>query len=352
MEGYIARDLLQAPEGLVENGKFHFGTFGNQFRRVNPLDASSAFGGWLPRPLLNFRLKEWQAFQLGNERWFVMPVLYNAKVSALAQFIAYDRENKRKYIFEKILPSWKIKVPSSIWDSCQSYRDGDCFIEMVSQLAKSKFYINVKVRGRKTWPDMEAHFELFHEEGVVEPIVVSIPFGENKGMYSHKCLMPMQGSMAIGSEKVTFLRGRSFAFIDDHKGYYPYKMKYDWVTAAGFDEQKQLIGFNLTDNQSIDAEKYNENCIWINGKLNLLPAVKFNRPQGDMGEWTIKDRYGMVDLVFKPTAAGEINMNALVLKVRYRGPFGYCSGVIKTASGAVVQIKDYFGMGEDKYIRG
>ena len=352
MEDYSGRDLLTAPESLVEEGKFHFGTFRNQFRKVNPLDAKLPLGCWLPRPFLAFRLKEWQAFQLGNERWFVLVVLYNSKVSALTQFIAYDKENKKKYIFEKILPAWKIKVPASIWDESQSYRDKDRFIEIVSQLAKGKFYINVKVKGDRTSPDMEAHFETFHDEGLVEPIVVSIPFGKNRGMYSHKCLMPMQGSMSIGSEKVTFVRSKSFAFIDDHKGFYPYVMKYDWVTAAGYDEQKQLIGFNLTDNQSIDPEKYNENCLWINGKLNLLPAVKFTRPQGDMGEWTIRDSYGMVDLVFKPVMVGEINMNIVVLKVRYRGPFGYCNGSIKSPSGTKVEIKDYFGMGEDKYLRG
>jgi len=352
MADYRERELLTAPDNLVDGGKFHFGTFKSQFRNVNPLDARAPLGCPLPRPFLSFRLKEWQAFQLGNERWFILAVLYNAKVSALTQFIAYDKENKKKYIFEKILPAWKIKVPGSIWDASQSYRDRSSFIEMASHLAKGRFYINAKIKGNGATPDIEAHFETFHDEGLVEPIVVSIPFGSNRGVYSHKCLMPMQGSMIIGNEKVAFLRGKSFAIIDDHKGFYPYVMKYDWVTAAGFDEQKQLIGFNLTDNQSTDPEKYNENCLWVNGKLNLLPAVKFVRPSGDMGDWTIRDKYGMVDLTFKPVMMGEINLNALVLKVRYRGPFGYCNGLIKSPSGNTVDINGYFGMAEDKYVRG
>jgi hypothetical protein len=352
MADYPTRELLTARQSLVTGGKFHFGTFKNQFREVNPLDAKNPLGYWLPRPFISFRLKEWQAFQLGNERWFILAVLYNAKVSALAQFIAYDKENKKKYIFEKIMPSWKIHVPGSIWDANQAYRDKDSFIEIGSHLGKGRFYINVKVNGNRVTPAIEAHFETFHDSGIVEPIVVSIPFGKNRGAYSHKCLMPMQGSMSIGEEKVIFTRGKSFAFMDDHKGFYPYVMRYDWLTAAGYDEQKQLTGFNLTDNQSIDPEKYNENCLWVNGKLNLLPAVKFSRPHGDMGDWGIRDQHGMVDLVFKPVMAGEINMNALVLKVRYRGPFGYCNGLIKSPSGNKVEINSFFGMGEDKYVRG
>jgi hypothetical protein len=352
MKDYLPRPILPAPPSLVSGGKFNFGTYSSQFKEVNPLKADRPLGMWLPKPVLSFRLKEWQAFQLGNERWFLLAVLYNAKISALAQFIAYDKENKKKYIFEKILPSWIVKVPDSIWQARQSYQDKNSFIEIVSQLARGRFYINVKISGLTTVPDIEGHFEMFHDEGLVEPIVVSIPFGSNRGVYSHKCLMTMQGSMTIGGEKTVFLRGNSFAIIDDHKGFYPYRMKYDWVTAAAYNTDKQLIGFNLTDNQSVDPEKYNENCLWVNGKLNLLPPVKFSRPNGDEGDWQINDSYGKVNLTFKPVSMGEINMNFLVLKVRYRGPFGYCNGSITDSTGRTVEIKDYFGMGENKYIRG
>ncbi len=352
MNDYSPRPLLPAPEMLVTGGKYNFGTFSSQFKKVNPLDADKPLGMWLPRAALSFRLKEWQAFQLGNDRWFLLAVLYNAKISALAQFIAYDRVNKRKYMFEKILPSWIVKVPGSLWQARQSYQDKNSFLEIVSQLDRGRFYINVKIKRQAATPDIEAHFELFHDEGLVEPIVVSIPFGSNRGMYSHKCLMPMQGTMTIGGEKTVFQRSNSFAIIDDHKGYYPYRMRYDWVTAVGYSPEKQLIGFNLTDNQSIDPEKYNENCLWVNGKLSLLPAVKFSRPQGDEGEWYIKDRFGLIDLTFKPESMGEINMNLLVMKVRYRGPFGYCNGYIVDRDSRRVEINDYFGMGEDKYIRG
>jgi hypothetical protein len=352
MAEYEQRKLLNAPDNLVTNGQFNFGTFNSQFRNVNPLDARNPLGPWMPRPFLSSRLKEWQAFQLGNERWFILVVLYSAKVSALTQFIAYDRENKKRYHFQKIMTPWKVKVPSSLWDASQSYRDKDCFVEIVSQLNIGRFYINAKIKSTQKLPDIEAHFEVFHDDGLVEPIVVSIPFGKNRGMYSHKCLMPMQGNMSIGNEKAAFVREKSFAIIDDHKGFYPYVMRYDWVTAAAYDEEKRLIGFNLTDNQSIDPARYNENCLWINGKLNLLPAVKFTRPHGIMGDWVIKDEYDMVDLIFKPVSLGEINMNLLFLQVKYKAPFGYCNGSIKDASGRKVDINGYFGMGEEKHLRG
>jgi hypothetical protein len=201
-------------------------------------------------------------------------------------------------------------------------------------------------------PPMEGHFEAFHDTGLVEPIVVSIPLGENRAMYSHKCLMPMQGSLVIGGEEVVFSKKESFAIIDDHKGFYPYMMHYDWLTAAGYDTEGRLSGFNLTDNQSADPEKYNENCLWVDGRLFLLPPVKFDRPQGVDGEWRVRDLYGMVDLSFRPVSMGKIDMNLLAVKVSYFGPFGVCGGRIRDSLGREHSFDGYFGMGEKKFVRG
>ena len=352
MGEYVARAIRPAPQKLVSGGRFEFGTFNSQFGQVNPLEADRPLGAWLPRPLLAGRLKEWQAFQFGNSRWFMLAVLYNAKISALAQFIAYDRESGQKYVFEKILPPCKLTIPASIWDNKQSWQDNGNFIEIISALNRGRFYINVKLRGHKSLPDIEAHFEAFQDRGAVEPLVVSIPFGRNRGMYSHKCLMPMQGSLVLGGARIGFLRSESFAIIDDHKGFYPYEMHYDWATAAGYDVEGRLSGFNLTDNQSTDPEGYNENCLWVDGRLSLLPAVKFDRPGGVDGDWIIRDRYGLVDLVFRPVTMGRIDVNLLVMRVQYFGPFGYCSGTIKDSRGNPVVFDRYFGMGEKKYIRG
>jgi hypothetical protein len=164
--------------------------------------------------------------------------------------------------------------------------------------------------------------------------------------------MPMQGVLCLGDRKIDFSQQNSFAIVDDHKGYYPFVLIYDWVTGAGYNAKKELIGFNLTDNQVVDKERYNENCIWINNALHLLPPIKITRPKGVTQEWTIKDVYGMVDLVFMPVIDNIININLLFVKTDYHGPFGYFNGVIKTSSGTVVPIKNIFGMGEKKYLKG
>ncbi len=352
MDEYVERDLSPAPSRLVSEGKFKFGTFNTQFATVNPLDAVRPLGYKAPRALVRYRLKEWQAFQLGNRRWFMLVVLYDARFSGLAQFIAYDRQEQKRYMFSRMLPPGSIRVPSSIWDGRQSYSRAGNSIEIISRLELGRFYINIRLKGGQRLPPIEAAFETLHEDGMVEPIVVSIPFGSNRGMYSHKCLMPMQGHMSIGGSGTQFERNESFGIIDDHKGFYPYVMRYDWLTAAGYTQSGQLMGFNLTANQSIDPCRYNENCLWIDGRMHLLPPVKFSRQAGDDDRWLVRDRYGMVDLSFQPVSMQNIDTNVLLIRVRYRGPFGYCSGFIKDRYGVRHEFDGFFGMGEDKYVRG
>ncbi len=345
------RDILPPPHSLVTKGKINFGTFNAPFREVNPLDAARVFGIPLPRFFKNFRLKEWQAFQLGNEDFFILAVIYNQKVGTLVQFIVCDKKNRRMTKYETKVPAWKTRVPSSLGDTRARYVSDKFRIDIHNKLDLGRIFIDVAIDGDNTLPPLYGHFEAFHEARNVRPLVVSLPFAGNRGMYSHKCLMPLVGVLVYGGRRIEFARQNSFAIIDDHKGYYPYILKYDWITGAGF-TAGGLTGFNLTDNQVLDKERYNENCLWFGKVLHLLPPVTFYRPNGVNEEWYIKDDYGMVDIAFMPVFNNPLQLNLLAIKTDYYGPFGSYSGSIGLSSGKRVSVDGFFGMGEKKYLRG
>jgi hypothetical protein len=125
--------------------------------------------------------------------------MYNARFSCLAQFIAYDKHLKKKYYFSRTLLPGSVNVPASLWDGRQSYRKGKNSIEIISRLETGRFYINISLKGEKELPDIEGNFEALHEDGMVEPIVVAIPFADNRGMYSHKVYAD-EGQMTVQGE--------------------------------------------------------------------------------------------------------------------------------------------------------
>ncbi|RLD64752.1 MAG: hypothetical protein DRI95_10190 [Bacteroidetes bacterium] len=345
-----SREILSTPLDLVTDGQINFGCFSDDFKNINYLDTNKPFGFPIPRAFKYLRLKEWQAFQLGNKDYFILIAVYNAKSIAINQLIFYNKKNKQLLKYEKQVPFWKTKIAKNFQDSVSKFAEKNFNIEIVNKLVENFVSIKIDIRKHQKLPAIKAEFEINMQNKPNSAIVVSIPFGKNRGMYSFKNLSRVKGVLKYGTIEIQFEPEDSFSIMDNHKGYYPYNMKYDWVTGACI-QNNELIGFNLTNNQSINPEKFNENGLWKDNKLYLLPPVKFLRPNGTDKEWLIRDNYNLVDLSFFPEIPNNFKLNLIALKSDYSGPFGYFKGYIKYAPGKKIKLDDYFGMGEKKFVR-
>ncbi len=345
------RPILPAPVAVVSKGKFNFGCYNAPIGEVNLLDAHKPYR--LPLPLFakNLQLREWQAFQLTNGRYFIMAAIYNAKKMALAQFIVYDKQEKKKYRYEKTVPPFSLHIAKGLYNSHSYYRSSNFTVVAHNNLKEERIELSAHITNFANLPPLEANFTAFHTAALVEPMVTVMPFAHNRGMYSHKCLMPAQGNLVLNGETIVFEKSNSAMIIDDHKGYYPYPTRYDWVTALGYTANGSLLGFNFTHNQVLNPQTYNENCLWYNGKMHPLPPITMHRPNGVKGKWLINDNYGWVNLTFTPVAHTSVNINLLLLASRYEGPHGYFSGSIVLPTGERMGIDELFGMGEQFYLR-
>lgn len=352
MSGTTYKRVLQpAPAHLYENGKFNFASFDGPIRNPNLIDAQQPYKLPLPRFLKWMQLREWQAFQITNGTHFVMVAIYNAKKISLVQFIVYDIINNKKYRYEKKVPTWSLHVPDGLFGTEAYYNSGNFTLIAKHDLSQNLLELSASIKNLKGLPNVEAKFKGNHDVKRYEPMVVCMPFSEKRAMYSHKCLMPVSGSIQFGNDVISFPEKISGLIIDDHKGYYPYPTVYDWVTGIGRDTEGKLLGFNCTDNQVLDHEKNNENCLWHDGKLSVLPPIRVTRPDGYKGTWYVKDNYGKVDLEFRPVIHTAVDVNALIIRSKYQGPYGFFNGFIKNRDGEKVEIKELFGMGEDFYLR-
>ena len=324
------------------------GTFNGLIENVNPLDAEKPLGFVSPRVFNYMRLKEWEALQISNDEWFICLAVYNTKSIGIAIVMAYHKSMDRMYHYERKVPFWQLKVPSGLSDSHCYYHSRNFNIDIHNKLKNGRIIVDFNMKNFQGLPDCMASLTGYHE---TEPIVIVQPFAENRPLYSHKALMPAEGSLRIDSSTIEFPRDSSCMIIDDHKGYYPYVMKYDWVTALGYDEKGRLIGFNLTDNQVRNHEKYNENCLWLDGKMYPLPPITIARPSGVDQTWEIKDNYGMVSLYFTPLVDTPVYLNLVFMETRYHGPTGRFEGYIVDPEGNRIFFDGFIGMGEKKYIR-
>jgi len=338
-----------APRSLVEAGRFHFGVFDGPIENVNPLDAQP-FGVPLPRALRSFRLKEWQAFQLVDDRIFAVVALFDARVLALAQVKVYDRQSRKKVVFEKKLPPWSLQIAQGLLDSESQHRGRGATLRFVNRLRDGRIEIELDVVAGEDFPGL--HADLVARTVGHDPLVVAIPFGDNRGMYSHKGPLAVEGQLRLGGETLAIQPATSLLLMDDHKGYYPWVMRWDWVTGAGRDPDGRQVAFNLTRNQSIDPARFHENCLWIDGGAHLLSPVTFERTGFAVGDrWRVRDAAGKVDVTFTIEVEGRVDVNALVVRSDYQGPFGTFAGVLRADDGAEARVDGLFGMGERFWLR-
>ncbi len=338
----------ERPAALVTDGRAHLGVFSTAFEHTNLGDL-----GWpsrlVPRRLRALRLKEWQACQFGNERYFFIAALFNAKTLAIAQLKGFDFETGRVFRVEKRLPPWRLSLADSLVDSANRFSSPELTLEFRNRLGEGAFDLRVDAATRGTRVTARLHADV----GAATPEVVCLPLENGAAMYSHKTLLPAAGTLEIDGQETALTPKTGFLIVDDHKGFYPYIMHWSWVTGAGRDASGRLIGFNLTRNQARDPDRNNENCLWVAGKKSHFGAVMFVTEKTARGErWRVRDKHGRVDLCFDIASDERLRLNALVIASRYRGPYGRFSGTLVDDSGERIALDGMRGMGEQFYVRG
>lgn len=347
----IPANHAHAPEALVTEGRFNLGMYRQPFGHVNPLDAQIGPVP-LPRFLKNLLLREWEHYALVSPRWFVSLAMFNSKRLGLAHVVAYDRERKSKILYERLPFPASVQIPADLWDSVARVNLSTLRIEAQHDLNHGRHRIEFACEGAATMPKVQGTFVCYEDLNTMEPLVVCLPLGKRGAMYSHKGIFPLEGELRVGSETFAFSRTDSFALPDIHKGFYPYVTKWHWATGGGHDDAGRLIGFNLTNNQVKDQKTYNENCLWIDGKAYLLPPVRFSMDSESLDRpWRVQDEEGRIDVTFQPETMREINRNFLILRSRYRGPYGAFSGRIVDTEGVATSVGHCFGLAEDFYLR-
>lgn len=345
------RDLSEPRPTPLENGKPIFGTWARAFDDVNLLDISKPFALPLPKWLKNFRIKEWQAFQIQDERHYLMAALINAKYYRFAFLTLWDKELKEKLIFNKVLPFGSWDFPRSLHNSSITSRSYGFYFRIHDWLDADLVEFDIDIQATRRRPSFTAHIELDFQKAESTPLVVCLPFSEQRCLFSHKALGPARGDLVFGGRHINLKHENTVGTLFDYRGLYPYRMANTWATAFGFSSDGRRFGFSIAENQAKESFKYNENVLWIGNKAHLLPPVRITQPSGLDQDWVIQDLEGMVDLNFTPREMNVSAFNLLLTRLDYHAPFGVFNGMMQSTDGENVPIRNLWGLGEVLHMR-
>lgn len=341
------RKCSPTPKSLIQNGTAVFGTFDKEFETLNLFDCKNPIGRLFPEFLKKYRLTRWEAAEVHLDQGILLSVVSNMGLFGMTFHVFYDKRNKKTY-------SWCTNLSSSKTEIAPNLLNGS-----VSK-ARTKYssikYINDFQDGRCSF--LGSHYDKMNKieykfdlERVSLPSVVSIPFGPNRPLYTQKDFFKANGYLVLNDE-IFESNDHTTAIIDDHRGYYPYHSHYDWLTTMGrnVNGKECYFAFNLTHNQSIDPEKYNENLIWFKGKTSILPPIKFVHHAKDTA-WMIRDEHDMVDITFTIGDMYRMEKHAGVIDINYHVAFGEITGYVRDTDGTKYILDGMLGMGEDVSLR-
>lgn len=124
--------------------------------------------------------------------------------------------------------------------------------------------------------------------------------------------VPVHGTIALGGGPARPLHGR--AIIDDTAAYYDRHTAWRWCAGVGTAADGRALAWNLVAGVHDDPAA-SERTVWIDGVAHEVGPVAF-----------ADDLSAVAGLRFTAEAVRERNENRLLIRSRYRQPFGTFSG--------------------------
>ena len=342
-------DLQPTPPNLVsDDGTVVFGLFETPFRGLD-LDRArlACMGLRLPGLYNKLRLKRWQHFALVLPDLMVGVAVVDTGYLAVSWCSMVDRTDNGHREHHRQGPLLRRRVPKTLWDDhCFLHAKGYA-VDVHNHLDAGRHVLKLDIQGAGNLPAVRGELELLHDLEAIQPIVVSLPVGPNRAMYSHKVPLPLQGWLQVGDERREVRADEATAIVDVHAAHYPRHTWWRWATGCGRDGGGRRIAFNLTHNVNLQEDRWTENGVWVDGRLHPLGPVRFTfDPQDIMAPWHLETTDGAAKLRFVPGGERCEDLNLGLVVSRFHQPWGRFEGQLRVA-GETIQVDDLFGVCED-----
>jgi hypothetical protein len=318
---------------------------------VDLLSVKHPYSILLPNGIKDLCIKEWESFIIQDDRFFIQAQLCNLKYYRTAMVIMHDRETNERLHFRKFIPGGAWRLPRFLYNSSVDSRSYGFFFRIHSWLDTESVKLELNIKRKLKRPAFTAHATFDLAEGKTTPMAVSLLFSERRNMYAFKALTAVRVDVVSGGKHIHLDPAKTSGLFCDYKGYFPYRMRSTWCSGMGIDSRNRRFGFALGENQAREPYKNNENALWLDGELTPLPPVKITRSGGSESDWIIQDMEGMVDLVFTPREPERNNRHFVFTVSDYENTMGYFNGLVVSAGGEEIPVRNVWGTGEKLFLR-
>lgn len=277
--------------------------------------------------------------------------IFDAGYFSFMETILWNRKTCRRIAYRRLLPARAMKFPRSVGNSVSVLRARSRFVRILTRLQKQLVHADFDLQGSLSRPPCEGHLEMNLSARGTASLSAVIPFGvKRRCQASYQLVAPLHGWISTGFDDRYINEDRGTGFFDLRQAYFGLRTRMSKMIGLGRIAER-LVAFQLGSPVSHDDSRYNDNVLFVDGKASPLPPVKITRPYGTGGKWVLQDTESMVDLVFVPLSDSARKLSALMVRTDYHTVYGLFQGVLLTATGERIELRDFPGIGKKLLLR-
>ena len=297
------------------------------------------------------RLKEWDYYYAGNERFGVALTIADNSYMGLDSLSFLSFEDEPWEVTKSVIRAFPMGKTALPLTSAAG----------VSTITGKGYFLTFEVTpvGRALTAHMDdfkdgkaLDIDLFLSNEPEESMVICTPFDKPAHFYYNQKIncMRAQGTVTLGEEEFTFDPAESFAVLDWGRGVWTYHNTWYWGSASGLVDGEDF-GFNIGYGFG-DTSAASENVLFYKGKAHKLSQVIFQIPKKEDGTedylkpWRFTSDDSRFELDFVPVINRASLTDVKLIRSDQNQVFGRFTGTVVLDDGTPLQIKDLFGFAE------
>ena len=351
-----SRDFSDLPQRLIIDGNPQFGTYKTSPQKLDIKNVKEPFSAFpLPKFFTNFRIRANITYVLNIDNFVGVIDFLDGKYFCFIEVVLWDKETKKKYAYRSIF-GFKRLVPKNMQKATCGHFQKKRYIKITWDKSKDKFTVVFNAKGDDARPNFAATFK--RDGKLLGELCSVVPSPTKRRCTASYCkAFPISATLTKSPTKYqsfssTDYKNQGFAFVDIRRSYYKLRTKETFLIGVGTIEGKPFSFRLATSNHdAIDKDTYNENVLFYDNNITLLPPVTITQPFGITDRWVIQDTENMVDLSFYPISDNKRVASIFILRTEYHTIYGSFEGDLATKDGTIYHLKDLIGVGSKRSLR-
>ncbi len=310
----------------------------------------------LPPFITNIRIKSKISFNFVIGDFIGTVEVNDIKVLAYTDVVFWDKKTGKRFSYRHIMRPRRRLIPHELRAFICTSHHRVRYIRISWDRDKNRISLLFSMKGDTARPDCNCALISHFSSDVLGDAIHVVPYPSmRRCSASYQLAFALHGSLSLappGQEIKTMPDSDGLGFIDLRRTYLLFRSRDEFVTGMGIVKDKKIaFRIETSSNDTVNADKYNANALFVDGEMTPLPPIRITHPHGLRGRWNIQDTDGMVDLVFTPISDIARTLSVFLFRARYNIIYGTFEGAVLTKDGEKISFKQLSGIAKHNLLR-